>query len=367
MGRIEKRCRDIFEQHPELRHRAAAFRAQRTYLLPEEGSWLSAPHMLPGLQFVEQAPEIFQLIRISSGFDDKEYIQCVCQRDFSFIEFSSNSKSGQFLFFTHDARCMVKTVSESEAKALINMLQNGYFEHIDAAEGSLLARIFGLYQVKLPWFNRGKPQHFIVQENVLHSASQSFSVCFDLKGSTVNRRSKPGEKVQKDMDWIDGGYSFGMADAGARLRRQHRRDCYFLAACRVIDYSLLIGISKPKERSGTMDSTIVKEGTGGSSASADGNCPGGRLSMLLSHRTAAQLWLTARKGVLGKGTHGPHEALDGRCCVLGIIDFLTPWSCGKRAEVAWKALKCRAKGASVCPPGHYADRQIKFVESEVLT
>merc|ERR1712085_173602 len=59
-------------------------------------------------------------------------INCVCPRHFSFIAFQSNSKSGEFFFFTHDGKCMVKTVSQVEAQALIDMLEKGYLEHEEA-------------------------------------------------------------------------------------------------------------------------------------------------------------------------------------------------------------------------------------------
>merc|ERR1712050_88559 len=98
---------------PELANRPAAAFAKRIFALPEEGSWLSPPHMLPNLQFVEHAPEVFRHIRSLSGLNDQAYIHCVCQREFSFIEFTTNSKSGEFFFFTHDGMCMVKTISES--------------------------------------------------------------------------------------------------------------------------------------------------------------------------------------------------------------------------------------------------------------
>merc|ERR1712194_408779 len=97
---------------------------------------------------------------------EQVYINCVCPRHFSFIAFQSNSKSGEFFFFTHDGKCMVKTVSQVEAQALIDMLEKGYLERIESREGSLLSVILGLYEVQLPWFNDGKKQCFIVQENL---------------------------------------------------------------------------------------------------------------------------------------------------------------------------------------------------------
>lgn len=375
-AKIRERCSQVFEQHPSLARRQAANSATRRYVLPEEGSWLSPPHMLPDLQFVEHAPEAFRSIRAAAGISDQAYITCVCQREFSFIEFTTNSKSGEFFFFTHDGKCMVKTISPKEANALLRLLEGGFAEHLAAREGSLLTRIYGLYQVQLPWHKRGKSQHFMVQENVLFT-SKKVMERFDLKGSTRGRTAKVGESVQKDNDWIDKGYAFGFGrELKEKIRRQHERDCEFLAANQVIDYSLLVGIcSQPlsdgqrnldqEKGTDTLRRAFGSKLRPSNLALDDAHgAPRESITMLVPTRSGESLWSRLREEVRAIGPHGPHLAADQQMYMLGIIDFLIPWTLKKQSEYLLRTLHCwEASAASVAPPQHYARRQIRFVES----
>lgn len=390
-ARLCGRCAPLFRNYPELVRRPAAVQGKRTFSLPEEGSWLSPPHMLPDLKFVEHAPEVFRKIRGLSGFSDQAYINCVCQREFSFIEFTTNSKSGEFFFFTHDGQCMVKTITELEATALLLMLSEGYAEHLAAGAGSLLARVFGLYQVQLPWYRNGQPQYFMIQENVLFAASKLIER-FDLKGSTRGREAKPGEIIQKDNDWTAKGNCTGFAEEHCeKIRRLHRRDCEFLAACRVLDYSLLVGVASSPEPCPLQGGTSSKApndavqtlaerpfGNGGAKtvarfsplAKAATDHPsqqGEQITMMMAKkRRPIDLWKRVRDDVFNTSPHGPFNGLNGHLYYFGIIDFLVTWSCRKRAEYTVRTLQCDAGASSVAPPWQYARRQIDFVEQHVL-
>lgn len=384
--RIYSRCNELFQKHPELVTRPASVASKRVFTLPEEGCWLSPPHMLPDLHFVEHAPEVFRRIRALSGMADHTYINCVCQREFSFIEFTTNSKSGEFFFFTHDGKCMVKTISNREARSLLRLLRDGYAEHLTTGAGSLLTRIYGLYQVQLPWFKGGKSKYFMIQENVLYTSSKIVER-FDLKGSTRGRVAKPGESVQKDLDWVAKGYTFGFSGAlKEKIRQQHQRDCEFLAACRVIDYSVLVGICDSPVGTFTRGQDgkhkpgeILHKAFGMKSGKsyrlsrimrlADENQrPRGQnhqresVSMILPKRKAEDLWNRLREEIYSHGPHGPHEG-GGVSFFFGIIDFLVDWSCRKRTEYVARCIDCQAGQASVAPPWKYARRQISFFEA----
>lgn len=370
--KIAERSKQIFKNHPSLWRRPAAHIASRRFFLPEAGSWLSPPHMLPDLHFVEHAPEVFKEIRILMGFDDDSYERCVCARDFSFIEFKSNSKSGEFFFFTHDGRCMVKTVSFAEGQALIKMLQMGYLEHLESREGSLLTRILGLYEVKLPWFNSGKPQYFIVQENLFMGAGDASMHKFDLKGSTYKRRASDDEGVKKDENWQENKWRFSFGrDLGRRLMNEHRRDCQFLAASGVIDYSLLAGFieheSTTKKRLGhRLQNPIVnmmignREGEDGEGAKKSA---WDRVRNIIFDPSKMKFDDVVSKPN-GRDPHGPHRTEDfGGTYFIGIIDFLIPWSLKKRIEFLYRFLQGNSRTASVNPPQSYADRQIEFLKA----
>lgn len=350
-ARISARSKPVYTRFPQLRRRAAATYAKRKFFLPEGGSWLSSPHMLPDLAFVEYAPEIFSDIRAGLGLSDDEYMDCVCPREFYFIQFTTNSKSGSLFFFTHDRKCMVKTISDCEARTLQNLIHNGYVEHFESNEGSLLTRILGLYQVQLPWFNGGKATHFVVQENLLYNVGQELVYRFDLKGSTKNRKAKPGESVFKDLDWIEKKHSFNYDCAlGPRIQESHRRDCEFLAKCGVVDYSVFVIECKAPQLRRTDSGKEIT-----------------------SPRTGKDLWHRVRNAhrfsFYGESTkplksaeaHGPHQSGPKAITHLGIIDYLIPWDWKKKLEFAWRTCQFQCLRTSINPPGWYAKRQVEFL------
>ena len=66
-------------------------------------------------KFKSYSPKVFDRIRTFFGFDPESYMYSVCG-DFNFIEFISNSKSGQFFFYTHDGKFMIKTQTKDESR-----------------------------------------------------------------------------------------------------------------------------------------------------------------------------------------------------------------------------------------------------------
>lgn len=373
---------------------------------------MSAPHKLPGLHFVEYAPEVFLDIRTRAGLSNESYIHSVCQQDFCFIEFTTNSKSGEFFFFTHDAKCMIKTISVKESEALIHMLRQGYADHICSTEGSLLTRIYGLYHIRLPWLRHGRPQIFIVQENVLAVSGDCIRECYDLKGSTAGRTANEGDSVKKDNDWRR--RERGCAIHGAlreRIVRQHSRDLEFLSNCRVLDYSILLAlrnenlprvieglnfkrgpVAKPiiggatkvtlsaeglkhvlgptSTRRASKTSMIIREVQRSSvqrkpaSQRLSANSCVSATSSTGSTRTEPMpvLWRRVRQMAFDNPKrHGPFVADDGEGTIIGIIDFLIPWNLKKKFEFFWNGLRCRAARASVLPPQRYARRQVAFM------
>ena len=80
--------------------------------MPSEGSNTTPPHKMRGMgmmgwmgnadfKFKDYAPKVFRHLRQRFGIDPVDYMLCVCG-NFEFLEFISNSKSGQFFFYTHD-------------------------------------------------------------------------------------------------------------------------------------------------------------------------------------------------------------------------------------------------------------------------
>ena len=72
-------------------------------------------------------------------------------------------KSGSSFFFTKDNKFLIKTITKNEMNFFIKILP-GYVRRIIHVSGSLIAKIFGIFSLKLKGF---APVYFILMENSL--------------------------------------------------------------------------------------------------------------------------------------------------------------------------------------------------------
>jgi len=57
-------------------------------------------------------------------------------------------KSGSFFFFSHDDKLLIKTMTTDDFNAFMKIFPN-YFYHVNMYNSSLLARVYGVYSVKM--------------------------------------------------------------------------------------------------------------------------------------------------------------------------------------------------------------------------
>jgi len=209
--------------------------------LPSGGSPFSRKHLLgddENLWLEEYAPMLFGECRKVFNISEDEYKKSVSRTGFSFIEFASNSKSGEMFFFSWDGKYIIKTISEKEVYVLIKMLPK-YLQHI--SKPSLLMRICGLYRVSVS--GDYAPRYFLIAISVFDAGDMGLHHQFDLKGSTVNRISKEEESVQKDLNWVQGNFQVNLpAGLKRTVAAALENDANFLKAQSVLDYSVLVGI-----------------------------------------------------------------------------------------------------------------------------
>lgn len=60
----------------------------------------------------------------------------------------SKGKSGSFFFFSHDNKFIIKSMFEEEMDVLMDSLKD-YKEHLAMYPESLIARIYGIFQVDM--------------------------------------------------------------------------------------------------------------------------------------------------------------------------------------------------------------------------
>ncbi|CAM9270493.1 unnamed protein product, partial [Chrysoparadoxa australica] len=188
-------------------------------------------------KFKDYAPKVFKHIRECFGVDRLTYMLSVAG-NYNFLEFISNAKSGEFFFFSHDERFMIKTMKPSETKFLRRILPH-YYEHVMGHPDSFLVRFYGLYRVKMHHLHR--KVHFIVMNSVVDTCKEIHST-YDLKGSTYGRFAKAGEKVKKDQDLEKGDNKLHLGAQRDAFLGVLRKDVQFLARMKIMDYSLLLGI-----------------------------------------------------------------------------------------------------------------------------
>ena len=199
-------------------------------------------------KFKVYAPLVFARIRSLFGVEKQTFLHSICGK-FNFYEFASNARSGQFFFYSHDGRYMIKTLTFAESKFLREILPF-YYRHLTRYPSTFLTHFYGMYRVCMP--NAGNQRlHFMIMRSVFHTKKKICRV-WDLKGSKANRKSEPGDSVGKDLDMLEEGRRLRFAEPGARVAflEQLRRDATFLARMGIMDYSLLLGLHNCEEERG---------------------------------------------------------------------------------------------------------------------
>ena len=139
----------------------------------------------------ELAPKVFKYLRHLDGYDDE------CLRDSLdpkknvesiFKAGESQGKSGSFFFFSDDRKFIIKTMTDTDFSAFKKMFHS-YVAHVSEHKNSILARIYGIYTILM---KDRDPINLIVMGNTKRTADDKLSLLylFDLKGSTVNRKTK---------------------------------------------------------------------------------------------------------------------------------------------------------------------------------
>lgn len=192
-------------------------------------------------KFKSYSPKVFKRLRDFYDIDTASYMHSVCG-NFNFIEFISNSKSGQFFFYSHDGKYMVKTQTKEENKFMKRILPH-YFKYVTENPHSLMVRFLGMHRVKMHHLRR--KVHFVIMASVFDTPIKIHKI-YDLKGSLHGRIATTKERqtggVLKDLDLLNDEEKFHMGHKRQDFVKQIERDAMFLADLNIMDYSLLIGI-----------------------------------------------------------------------------------------------------------------------------
>ncbi|XP_026658227.2 phosphatidylinositol 4-phosphate 5-kinase 6-like [Phoenix dactylifera] len=337
---------------------------------PPQGSKRTPPHQSCDFRWKDYCPLVFRTLRKLFQVDAADYMISICGND-ALRELSSPGKSGSFFYLTNDDRYMIKTVKKSEVKVLLRMLP-AYYNHVRKFENTLVTKFFGLHCVKLTGATQRKVR-FVIMGNLFCT---EFAVHrrFDLKGSSHGRATtKPESEIDECTTLKDLDLNFIFRLQGPcfqEFQRQIEKDCEFLEAERIMDYSLLVGIHfrGPKEMP-------LSEGNGGANSRKEATSHLSRADMdqflYDSARLAvsrpgvnmpARAELTVRKNdcepqLIGEPTGQFYDVV----LIFGIIDILQDYDISKKLEHAYKSIHYDPTSISAVDPKQYAKRFRDFI------
>ncbi|KAH0898101.1 hypothetical protein HID58_047669 [Brassica napus] len=350
---------------------------------PPEGSKTTPPHQSVDFRWKDYCPLVFRRLRELFTVDPADYMLAICGDD-ALRELSSPGKSGSFFYLTQDDRFMIKTVKKSEVKVLLRMLPN-YYKHICQYENSLVTKFYGVHCIKPVG---GQKTRFIVMGN-LFCSEYRIQRRFDLKGSSHGRStSKPEAEIDETttLKDLDLNFSFRLQRNWYKeLMTQIKRDCEFLEAERIMDYSLLIGVHFRDDNTGDkmgLSPFVLRSGKIESYQNEkyirgcrfleaelqdmDRILAGRKPLIRLGANMPARAERMARRSDFDQYSSGgtnylSHGEVYEVVLYFGIIDILQDYDISKKIEHAYKSLQADPSSISAVDPKLYSKRFRDFI------
>ncbi|KAL4219158.1 hypothetical protein ACF0H5_021740 [Mactra antiquata] len=193
-------------------------------------------------EFKSYANPVFACIRSAVNIDTEDFINSLSPKHpvVPYLEFISNSRSGQDFYFSNNQRFILKTDLEHCVQYFLSILSE-YLNHFQTNPHSLLVKFLGLYSIKAP---RSRKKYFLVMQSIFYPTVR-LEERFDIKGCLTNRYqdpNPPGKKtilVLKDQNFLHEKLELG--NEKDWFLTQLRADVDFLLSIGVQDYSLLVG------------------------------------------------------------------------------------------------------------------------------
>ncbi|XP_041947475.1 phosphatidylinositol-4-phosphate 5-kinase, type I, gamma b isoform X2 [Alosa sapidissima] len=338
------------------------FYVVESIFFPSEGSNLTPAHHFPDFRFKTYAPLAFRYFRELFGIRPDDYLYSLCNEPL--IELSNPGASGSIFYVTRDDEFIIKTVMHKEAEFLQKLLP-GYYMNLNQNPRTLLPKFFGLYCVQ----SGGKNIRIVVMNNVLPRVFR-MHLKFDLKGSTYKRRASKKEREKsrptfKDLDFMQDVSEGLMLDTDTynALTKTLQRDCLVLESFKIMDYSLLLGVHN-------LDQAEREQQMEGSQGSGDEKRPAPQRALYSTAMESIQGGASCGAAIDTEDTMGGIPAVSGKgerlLLFIGIIDILQSYRLVKKLEHTWKALVHDGDTVSVHRPGFYAERFLKFMNSNVF-
>lgn len=203
------------------------------------------------INIIEYAPKIFAHLRQLENIDIDNMVESFLPKNNKQGISESQGKSGSFFISTDDNYYMVKTLRVDEFELIRHTFLNQYVQYITNNRGSLLCRIYGMYNIIL---SQGQEILIIVMRNVLGDFKDNIIAKYDLKGSTANRKSKfdmekSDSSTMKDLNFNEFEHGIMLSKENIeQFRKVTKADSTFLSSLELMDYSVfLVKLTLSKE------------------------------------------------------------------------------------------------------------------------
>ncbi|KAL5174101.1 Phosphatidylinositol 4-phosphate 5-kinase 1 [Glycine soja] len=328
---------------------------------PPEGSKFTPQHHSVDFRWKDYCPMVFRHLRELFAIDPADYMLAICGSD-TLREMSSPGKSGSIFYLTQDDRFIIKTVKKSEVKVLIRMLPS-YYQHVCQYKNSLVTAFLGVHCVKPVG---GQKTRFIVMGNVFCSEYRIHKR-FDLKGSSHGRSTdKPREQIDETttLKDLDLNFVFRLEQSWFQeLIWQLGRDCEFLEAEGIMDYSLLIGLHFRDDSSVDEMKSSPRSSHSGKRDMFDNEmltCRGPLIRLGMNMPATAER--VCKAGLDHQTTSGSSNSqISDVILYFGIIDILQDYDISKKIEHAYKSLQVDSTSISAVDPKLYSKRFRDFI------
>ena len=311
--------------------------------------------------FTEYAPSIFVKLRESFNVSDDDFLSTMTGDDNGLLSFLTNSKSGQFFFFSNNSQFIIKTMSKSELQFLIQILPS-YYQYMSNEPNSLIARFYGIYtlhKVKIN-NNSAKDISFLISNNVFYSKQNiSLKYQYDLKGSTQGRKTSAIKEKQgsilKDLNFIENDVRIEISRDNKANIFQHQifKDCQWFEKHLIMDYSLLVGIADINENkieSNDFDDDDQDEDSVGLKSDDDDDRKQCNNNNNIFYQYHGGMLSDNKKEIY----------------FIGIIDILQKYNKKKKMAGFVKGMKYEQITLSTVPPDIYSKRFCQFFKDRVL-
>lgn len=193
------------------------------------------------------------------NISDESYLKSLTNGDIEPIDCSSGKSNAKF-YMSYDKRYIIKSITSEDVEGLHNILTD-YHKHIVETKGNtLLPHLLSVFRLTV----EDKENYLLVMRNVF-SSKYKIHTKYDIKGSSVDRAASSKEKEKdsptlKDNDLINDGRYIKIGPETKRLFfAKLTRDVDFLCSLKIMDYSLLIGVTDLEKSFETTENKITEE------------------------------------------------------------------------------------------------------------